>query len=95
MFIHGRTGIGDAAIFPWHAQSILQRDRIVWASKHVLPAASACNLKKYMPWKGLKKAMSAILATLRSIVVMKTVFFGQLLRVFTARVLCVSVDDKK
>jgi hypothetical protein len=67
---------------------------IVSASKHVLPVASACNLKKYMSWKGLKKAMSAISAALRSIAGMKTGSFGQLLQVFTALLLFVSADDK-
>ncbi|MDR0412415.1 MAG: hypothetical protein LBH61_01230, partial [Dysgonamonadaceae bacterium] len=60
-------------------------------------AASACNLKKYMSWKGLKKAMSAmstIPAALRSVAGMKTGSFGQLLRVFTALLLFISADGK-
>ncbi|MDR0348646.1 MAG: hypothetical protein LBH90_04025 [Tannerella sp.] len=67
---------------------------IVWSGKHVLPAASACNLKKYMSWKGLKEAMSAIPAALRSIAGMKTGSFGQYLRVFTALLLFISADGK-
>jgi hypothetical protein len=67
---------------------------IVSASKHVLPVVSAYNLKKYMSWKGLKKAMSAIPATLASVADMKTGSFGQLLQFFTALLLFVSADDK-
>jgi hypothetical protein len=60
----------------------------------VLLAASAYNLKKYMSWKGLKKAMSAIPAALRSIAGMKTGSFGQHLRALTALLLFVSADGK-
>jgi hypothetical protein len=67
---------------------------IVSASKHMLLAASAYNLKKYMSWKGLKKAMSAIPAALASVAVMKTGSFGQHLRVFTALLLFISADGK-
>jgi hypothetical protein len=67
---------------------------IVWSSKHVLLATSAYNLKKYMSWKGLKKAMSAISTALRSIAGMKTGSFGQHLRFFTALLLFISADGK-
>jgi hypothetical protein len=60
----------------------------------VLLAASAYNLKKYMSWKGLKKAMSAIPAALAFVAGMKTGSFGQHLRFFTARVLFISADGK-
>jgi hypothetical protein len=44
----------------FHVMRKVYSKGIVWSSKHVLLAISAYNLKKYMSWKGLKKAMSAI-----------------------------------